>query len=67
MNQQIVHIRLAGSPQAVAEVAGELEIGLEVIDDSGSFACRRDKTVVRRCLKVVVSEIELRSSVDGSR
>ncbi|MGH7870402.1 MAG: hypothetical protein ACREP9_22850 [Candidatus Dormibacteraceae bacterium] len=58
MNRQIVHIRLAGSPQAVAEVAGELEIGLEVIDDSGSFACCRDKEIVRRCLKVTAVEAQ---------
>ncbi|MGH7869808.1 MAG: hypothetical protein ACREP9_19795 [Candidatus Dormibacteraceae bacterium] len=57
---EIVQIRLVGSPQAIAAVAGELEIGLEVIEDSGSFSCRRDKEVVRRCLQVAVSESELR-------
>ncbi|MGH7883249.1 MAG: hypothetical protein ACREN8_10170 [Candidatus Dormibacteraceae bacterium] len=59
MNREIVQIRLVGSPQAVAAVAGELEIGLAVIDDSGSFACRRDRARVRRCLQVAVSESEL--------
>ncbi|MGH7869797.1 MAG: hypothetical protein ACREP9_19735 [Candidatus Dormibacteraceae bacterium] len=58
MNQQIVQIRLVGSSQAVATVAGELEIGLEVIDDSGSFTCRRDKEIVRRCLKVTALEAQ---------
>ncbi|MGH7882569.1 MAG: hypothetical protein ACREN8_06640 [Candidatus Dormibacteraceae bacterium] len=59
MNQQIVQIRLVGSLPAVAAVASELKIGLEVIDDSGSFACRRDKEMWRRHLQVAVSESEM--------